>query len=90
MLYKYYEDKDYGPSRHLTIVFNVFVLMQIVNMICARKIDDEINIFEGIHHNMTFIIIIIAVTIIQVILVQFTQDVFMCSRDGLDWHQWLI
>ena len=28
------------PSRHLTIVFNMFVFMQILNMICARKIHD--------------------------------------------------
>ena len=50
------EDLDKGPSRHFTVVFNVFVFMQIFNMICARKIDDEINIFEGIHHNLIFYI----------------------------------
>jgi magnesium-transporting ATPase (P-type) len=33
------------PSRHLTIVFNVFVLLQIFNMISSRKINDEFNIF---------------------------------------------
>ena len=89
-LYLYYsDDKDLGPSRHFTIVFNVFVFMQIFNMICARKIDDELNIFEGIHHNSMFIIIIISITIVQVILVQFTQDVFQCARKGLIWSQWL-
>ena len=70
------EDLDEGPSRHFTVVFNVFVFMQIFNMICARKIDDEINIFEGIHHNSMFIIIICSIIVVQVILVQFTQDVF--------------
>jgi hypothetical protein len=28
------------PSRHLTVVFNLFVFMQIFNMICSRKIAD--------------------------------------------------
>jgi len=36
-------------SRHMTWVFDFFVFMQIWNMICARKIHDEWNIFEGIH-----------------------------------------
>lgn len=35
-LYKTYNKSpnDVGPSRHLTIVFNAFVLMQIFNMLC--------------------------------------------------------
>lgn len=37
-----------GPSRHLTFIFTAFVFMQIFNMICARKIFDEWNVFEGI------------------------------------------
>lgn len=36
---------DITPSRHLTVVFNLFVWLQIFNMLCARKINDEINIF---------------------------------------------
>jgi len=35
----------YTPSRHLTINFNVFVFLQIFNMLAARKINDELNIF---------------------------------------------
>jgi Ca2+ transporting ATPase len=83
-------DDDPGPSRHFTVVFNAFVFMQIFNMICSRKINDEFNIFEGIHHNFTFIIIIFIITFVQIIIVQFTQDVFQVARKGLFWHQWLI
>jgi len=43
------------PSRHLTIFFNIFVLMQIWNMIAARKINDEINICSGLFTNAMFI-----------------------------------
>jgi Ca2+ transporting ATPase len=50
-LYKLYIEEGYGPSRHFTIVFNVFVFMQIFNMINASKINDEKNIFEGILTN---------------------------------------
>ena len=39
--------KEYGPSRHFTIIFNAFVFMQIFNFLNARRINDEKNIFEG-------------------------------------------
>lgn len=40
---------DHGdpPSKHLTVVFNAFVWMQLFNEINARKIAGEINVFEG-------------------------------------------
>merc|ERR1712070_1251320 len=34
--------KLYGPSRHFTLIFNVFVWMQIFNFLNARKIEDEL------------------------------------------------
>jgi len=43
------------PSRHLTIVFNMFVWLQIFNMLCARKINDEFNFLEGVTGNSMFI-----------------------------------
>jgi Ca2+ transporting ATPase len=48
---------ELGPSRHLTLIFTAFVLMQIFNMICARKIHDELNIFEGITKNIIFMVL---------------------------------
>lgn len=86
---KIQDDEDEGQSRHFTIVFNAFVFMQIFNMINARKINDEFNIFAGIFHNSIFLVIISIITVIQVLIVQFTQDVFQVSRDGLYWGQWL-
>lgn len=52
------EGQEVGEySRHMTWVFDFFVFMQIWNMICARKIHDEFNIFEGIHLNWLFILV---------------------------------
>lgn len=48
---------DFGPSRHMTNVFNVFVFLQIFNMVNARKIYDEKNIFDSIFTNKMFLII---------------------------------
>ena len=54
------------PSRHLTIIFNMFVWMQIFNMLCARKINDEINFMVGIHTNAMFIGVLLFIIGLQV------------------------
>ncbi len=38
-------------------IFHFFVFMQIWNMVCARKIHDELWIFEGMSKNVPFIIV---------------------------------
>lgn len=79
---------DLGPSRHLTFIFTAFVFMQIFNMFCARKIHDELNVFEGLHKNFIFIGVWIIICFGQVIITQFGGRVFVVSLDGLDGAQW--
>lgn len=43
-LWSKYED-EHGASRHMSNAFNVFVVLQIFNLINARKINDEKNVF---------------------------------------------
>lgn len=88
-LYLPYE-KKYGPSRHYTIVFTVFVMLQVFNMLNARKINDEPNIFAGIGDNSMFLVIWIGIFVIQILITQFTADVFMVNRQGLTLTQWTI
>jgi len=88
-LYHAYVDQ-YGPSRHFTIVFTAFVMMQIFNMINARKIHDEKNVFVGFFDNPMFLIIFSIILVLQVLISQFTADVFYVSRDGLSGVQWII
>lgn len=72
----------YGPfanvtaSRHLTMFFNIFVFMQIWNMIAARKINDELNLFSGLHTNAMFLSVFVIIIIGQYVIVQFTGIVF--------------
>lgn len=76
--YKKYRDEsdDPGPSRLYTVVFTAFVLMQIFNMVNARKINDEWNVFDGIFKNYLFLIIWFSILVLQVLITQLTQDVF--------------
>ena len=83
-------EKQYGPSRHYTIVFSVFVYMQVFNMICARKINDEKNVFAGFFSNSMYVSIVFTIAIVQAILTQFSGDIFKCARAGISVTQWII
>ena len=70
----------------MTWIFHFFVFMQIWNMICARKIHDEINIFSGILTNYLFVIVWITIVICQ-IAISFSGRTFKLHEDGLSWQQ---
>jgi hypothetical protein len=55
-------EKKYGASRHLSNVFNIFVVMCIFNIINARIIDDSKNIFKGLFNNPTFLIVFVFIS----------------------------
>jgi magnesium-transporting ATPase (P-type) len=74
----------HGASRHLTFIFSSFVLMQIANMLCCRKIFDEWNFLEGIHKNFIFIGVWFVIIVGQVLITQFGSTVFVVSNYGLN------
>ena len=63
--YARYEEA-YGPSRHFTYLFNIFVLMQISNFFNARKLEDEFWVLEGVTRSGYFIFIVSAIIVAQV------------------------
>lgn len=77
-----------GYSSHLTFFFNLFVLMQIANMIASRKIHDECNIFSGICENWVFVFVWAIILGLQIVIIEYSGFVF--SVIGLHWTQWLI
>lgn len=84
------------PSRHLTIIFNMFVWMQIFNMLCARKINDEINFLEGMHTNLMFIAVMAFIIGLQIfVMTAWNYEpkislAFSTHKLGLTGEQWLI
>jgi len=87
-LYRHFEGAT--PSRHLTIVFNLFVFFQIFNMLGARKINDEINIFEGIFKNAMFLAVWFTIVGGQICMVLFGGWAMKVHLNGLTGFQWLI
>ena len=83
-LYSKYMKED-GDSRHMTWVFNFFVFMQVWNMICARKIHDEINIFAGLFGNLAFVAVWLFIFLGQ-IGISFAGRIFRLHPSGLSWE----
>jgi hypothetical protein len=83
-----YLEKTHEYSRHYTIIFNTYVLMQLVNELNCRKLEGERNVFEGITNNKYFVRIWIVTVILQVVFAQFGGPIVGCSSRGLSVGQW--
>lgn len=64
--------------------------MQIFNMINARKIHDELNIFKGIFDNIIYILIFVLIFGGQAIIVEFGGEALKVSNGGLHYSHWII
>lgn len=83
-------EPTYGTSRHMTNVFNIFTVMQIFNLVGARKIHDELNIFEGMSKNWLFISIVLGIAAAQVIIIQVGSTAMKVCSTGLPGQHWAI
>jgi Cation transporting ATPase, C-terminus len=72
-------EKD--STRHYTIIFNAFVWMQLFNEVNSRKLDNEKNMFSGIHRNPMFLAVVTATIVVQILFVQviFLSIVYLFS-----------
>ena len=88
--YKEYPEIDEADSRHMTFIFNLFIWLQIINMIAARKIHDEINICDGFFANPMFLIIWVIIVGVNFLIIQYTGEFFSLHPKGLSWEQHLL
>jgi len=76
----------YPPIQHRTLIFNTFVFMQIFKLVNSRRIDNKLNVFEGLHKNHLFILMMVIMTAGQVIIIFFSAEVFGVVRlNGVQW-----
>lgn len=73
-----------------TIIFNVFVWMQIFNQYNNRRLDNKFNIFEGIQRNWFFIGINVIMVGLQILIVFVGSHAFEIRPNGIDGTQWAI
>ncbi|CCT70717.1 probable calcium P-type ATPase NCA-3 (Ca2+-transporting ATPase) [Fusarium fujikuroi IMI 58289] len=73
-----------------TIIFNMFVWMQIFNELNCRRLDNKFNVFVGIHRNLFFILINAIMIGLQIGIIFIGGRVFDIDTDGLNGVQWAI
>jgi len=76
-------------TQHYTMVFNVFVLMQVFNEVNARKIHNELNVFDGVFKNAFFLVIVVGTLVVQIALIETKglNTAFGCTNLTKD--QWI-
>jgi Ca2+-transporting ATPase len=78
----------YSPSAQGTVVFNTYVWMQFFNQYNSRRLDNKLNIFEGLHRNWYFIFVNIVTAVGQVLIIFYGDGAL--STVPLDRKQWAI
>ncbi|KAF9910365.1 hypothetical protein BX616_010882 [Lobosporangium transversale] len=85
------QDGTISPEHRLTLrtmIFNIFVFLQLFNELNCRRIDDTLNVFKNLKNNTIFILVQIIVVAGQVIIVQFGGQAFKTTP--LTAHQWML
>ncbi|KAL0079340.1 PMCA-type calcium-translocating P-type ATPase [Phycomyces blakesleeanus] len=80
-------DSDADTKILRTMVFNVFVFMQVFNELNCRRIDDNINVFRGIRHDFLFLVMQTLVVVSQVAIITWGGMAF--KTVSLTATQWL-
>lgn len=60
---------DGNSSRHMTFIFNLFIWLQIVNMLASRKINDEKNLCKGFFDNPAFLVIWVVIIVVNFLII---------------------
>ncbi|KAF4341592.1 Ca2+-transporting ATPase [Fusarium beomiforme] len=76
----------YNEREVRSLIFNIFVFMQIFKLVNSRRIDNKLNIFEGLHRNHLFMLMMTIMAAGQIIIIFFGSDAFVVTRlNGVQW-----
>ncbi|KAF5844009.1 hypothetical protein GGP41_000401 [Bipolaris sorokiniana] len=73
-----------------TLIFNCFVWMQIFNIFNNRRLDNKLNVLEGIFRNWIFIGIVVMIISLQTLIIFVGGRAFQIKPGGIDGTQWAI
>jgi P-type Ca2+ transporter type 2C len=71
-----------------TVIFNTYVWLQISNQFNCRRIDNQLNIFTGVHRNKLFLLITCITICGQIIIIFVGGKAFSVTR--LNGSQWAV
>ncbi|KAF2831086.1 calcium-translocating P-type ATPase [Ophiobolus disseminans] len=81
------------PNKQLeldSLIFNTFVWMQIFNIFNNRRLDNKLNVLEGIFRNWFFIGIVVMIIGLQILIMFVGGRAFQIKPGGIDGVQWAI
>ncbi|RAR06805.1 plasma membrane calcium-transporting atpase 2 [Stemphylium lycopersici] len=81
------------PNKQLeldTVIFNSFVWMQIFNIFNNRRLDNKLNVLEGILKNFFFMGIVVLIIGLQILIIFVGGRAFQIKPGGIDGTQWAI
>ncbi|KAH9831589.1 calcium-translocating P-type ATPase [Rhodofomes roseus] len=79
-------DPKYSSTVSQTTVFNIFVFAQITNSVNCRRLDNRLNIFEGITRNYYFMAVTLIEVAVQILIVFVGGAAFSVTRiGGAEW-----
>jgi Ca2+-transporting ATPase len=81
------------PNKQLeldSVIFNTFVWMQIFNIFNNRRLDNKLNVLEGVHRNPFFMGIVALIVGLQIMIMFVGGRAFQISPGGIDGTQWAI
>jgi len=79
---------DQSKQMHLTLLFNVFVWMQLFNELNSRRIAGEHNVFDELQKNPFFLFIMGIQILGQVVMVEYAGTALGTYKHGLDAYLW--
>ncbi|KAM7206544.1 cation transporting ATPase [Naviculisporaceae sp. PSN 640] len=78
--------RGYEQIEQRTLVFNAFVFMQIFKLVNSRRIDNKLNIFEGLSRNRLFMLMMGTMVLGQVLIIEFGAQAFdVVPLNGVQW-----
>ncbi|KAH9025688.1 hypothetical protein EDB83DRAFT_2230503 [Lactarius deliciosus] len=80
--------KEHHSDIVRTFVFNVFVFAQIFNSFNCRRLDQKLNVFEGMWRNWYFMAIITIGVVVQVLICSVGGSAFGVTHMGT--REWVI
>ncbi|KAF3443279.1 hypothetical protein FNV43_RR12961 [Rhamnella rubrinervis] len=68
-----------------TMIFNIFILCQLFNLFNVMELEKK-EVFEVVRHSYWFLVALGAVTVMQILIIEFGKEVVSCER--LNAAQW--
>jgi calcium-translocating P-type ATPase len=69
-----FEAIEFRSRHHYTLLFNVFVWMQIFNEFNSRRLDNTVNCFSGMGSSVIFMGVIISTVVVQYCFIEYGGD----------------